>query len=142
MNTISKNIIDNISDKNNEDDNISIISVSDTEPDSDIDNNSDIENTSDINSDTSRSSSPILDSEQAPLSLSGLSLDDSQKKIINDTLESDSDALSISDCSNFTDNESDYNSEDDELEKVIINENTNFIKCMVFHLTNYLNQIN
>ena len=34
------------------------------------------------------------------------------------------------------------NSEDDELEKVVINENTNFIKCMVFHLTNYLNQIN
>ena len=118
MITNTNSSIDNISlnkQDNDDGDKISIISDSDLDSDTNsIIDNDDNNDNDDITSDTSRSSSPI--SNTTPLSLSGLTLDDSEKKMIMETLNSDSDAFSASDCSNLTDNESDYNSEDDELD--------------------------
>ena len=120
MNTNTNSSLDKIdlnklNDEDDDEDKISIISDSDQDDiQSELNMTDDEENTDDITSDTSRSSSPI--SNTTPLSLSGLTLDDSEKKMIMETLDSDSDAFSASDCSNLTDNESDYNSEDDELD--------------------------
>ena len=136
MNTNNNSSLDKIdlNKLNNDDeDKISIISDSDQDDiQSELNMTDDEETNDDITSDTSRSSSPI--SNTNPLSLSGLSLDDSQKKIINDTLEYDSDALSISDCSNITDNESDYNSDDDELDEDY------FKKFSTINKQNYINK--